>query len=464
MLLDLVIKNGEVVLPEGTFNFEIGIEDGLITKLASEIDEQADRTIDASGKIIIPGVIDGHTHFEMPYSTPAGTFLTSDDFLSGTTAAACGGCTTILDFVTPEPGQSLVEAFNMRKGVASRKAVIDFGLHVILNSASESTQQQMETLQNDYGVTSFKIFTAYKKRGMMLNDGELYGVLSKAKALGALILAHCENEDMINSNTSKLLSEQKNDPQYHALSRPDFVEAEAVQRMGFLSELTGASVLVVHLSSDRGLQMVLDSRLSGERLYAETCPHYLTLTNEVYQRKDAAIFLMSPPLKGKADLERLWKGIALGEISTVGSDHACFTLEQKMKAKVFTEIPGGVQGTENILPILLNGVTQGRITLEQLVKVTSFNPAKLYNLYPRKGTISPNSDADLVIVDPKKKMKLEHKYLHSNLDYSIYEDVNVEGYPIATIARGMLVFQDGQFVGKEGRGNYIFRRVPRFSS
>jgi dihydropyrimidinase len=458
-LLDLVIKNGKVVLPEGLFSFEIGTEDGLITKLARTIDEQTNRTIDASGKIVIPGVIDGHTHFEMPYTTPAGTFITSDDFLSGTIAAACGGCTTILDFVTPEPKQPLVESFKARKELAGRKAVIDYGFHVIVNSASESTHEQLEILQRDYGVTSFKVFTSYKKRGMMLNDGELIDILFKAASLGALILAHCENEEMINTNTSRLLSQQKIDPQYHALSRKDYVEAEAVQRIGFLSQLTGASVLVVHLSSARGLRMILDANATDAKLYAETCPHYLTFTNEVYQRKDAAKFLMSPPLKGKADLERLWEGIALGEISTVGSDHACFSLDQKMKPKIFTDIPGGVQGTENILCILLNGVAQGRITLEQLVKVTSFNPAKLYNLYPRKGTISPNADADLVILDPKKKMKLEAKYLHSNLDYSIYEDISVEGYPVATIARGVLVFEDGQFVGEHTKGNYVFRRA-----
>jgi dihydropyrimidinase len=463
-LLDLVIKNGQVVFPYGTFNFEIGIEDGLITKLARRIDEQTDRTIDASGKIIIPGVIDGHTHFEMPYTTHAGTFRTSDDFLSGTTAAACGGCTTILDFVTPEPKQSLVAAFTARKELASRKAVIDYGLHVIVNNGSESTQEEMGILQKDYGVTSFKVFTAYKERGMMLNDGELFDILSKAASLGTLILAHCENEDMINTNTTELLSQQKTDPQYHALSRPDFVEAEAIQRIGFLSELTRCSVLVVHLSSGRGLKMVVDANATGARLYAETCPHYLTFTDEVYQRKDAAKFLMSPPLKGNADLERLWKGIALGEISTVGSDHACFSLEQKMVPKMFTDIPGGVQGTENILPILLNGVAQGRITLEQLVRVTSFNPAKLYNFYPKKGIISPNSDADLVILDPKKKMKLEQRNLHSNLDYSVYEDVSVEGYPVATIARGLLIFEDGQFVGKQAKGNYIFRRVAGSAS
>ncbi len=459
IMLDLVIRDGKVVLADGTFNFDIGIEDGLITQLAQTIDEQADRTIDAAGKIIIPGVIDGHTHFDMPYVTAAGNFHTSDDFASGTTAAACGGCTTILDFVTPEPKQSLVEAFNERKDLANGKAVIDYGFHVIVNSASEESQEQMDVLVKEYGVTSFKVFTAYKKRGLMLNDGELFEILTKAASLRTLILAHCENEDMINVNTSNLLSQQKTEPQYHILSRPDFVEAEAVQKIGFLSKLTGACVLVVHISSGVGLQMVVDANATGAKLYAETCPHYLTFTNEVYQRKDAAKFIMSPPLKSKADLERLWRGIAVGEISTVGSDHACFSLEQKTRSKVFTDIPGGVQGTENILPILLNGVSQGRITMEQLVRVTSFNPAKLYDLYPKKGIISPNADADLVIIDLKKTMKLEKMNLHSDLDYSIYEDVSVEGYPVATIAHGALVFEDGKFIGTHASGDYIFRRI-----
>jgi len=278
------------------------------------------------------------------------------------------------------------------------------------------------------------------------------------------VLAHCENENMVDSNTSKLITQQKTNPQYYPLSRPDYAEAEAIQKIGFLSKLTCAPVLPVHVSSEAGLQMVSDSNATGARLFAETCPHYLTFTNEVYQRVDAAKFVMAPPLRTKSDLERLWRGIAQGEISTVGSDHACFSLEDKTSSKSFTGVPGGVQGTENILPILLNGVAQGRITLEQLVRVTSFNSSRLYNIFPRKGIILPNADADLVIIDPKKKVKLSRSNQHSNLDYSIYEDIVVEGYPIVTISHGIPVYENGNFVGKGANGGYLFRTVPKSSS
>lgn len=463
-MFDLVITDGKIVSAEGIFNFDIGIENGVITRLAAKIDHQADRVIDAAGKVLIPGVIDGHTHFEMPYTTDAGTFRTADDFVSGTTAAACGGCTTIIDFVTPEPGQSLIDAFKKRKDLAAGRAVIDYALHVIVDSISESTLEEIDVLLKQYGVTSFKVFTAYKKRGLMLDDGQLFRMLAKSASLGTLVLAHCENDDIINGNTSKLIAQQETDPRYYPLSRPDYAEAEAIQRIGFLSSLTGASVLPVHVSSESGLQMIIDSNAMGARLFAETCPHYLTFTEEVYNRRDAAKFVMAPPLRKISDLDRLWTGIARGEIFTVGSDHACFSLGDKTRSNSFTGIPGGVQGTENILPILLNGVARGRMTFEQLVKVTSFNSSKLYNIFPRKGAILPNADADLVMIDPRKKVKLDRTTLHSNLDYSIYEDVIVEGYPVVTIAHGVPLYEDGDFIAKGTTGNYIFRRVPESSS
>ena len=458
MTLDLVIKNGKIVSEYGVVEGDIGIENGYITKIARSIDEKSEQKIDAAGKIVIPGGIDGHVHFQMMYSD--GVF-TADDFYTGTVAAACGGITTIIDFVTPVLNESFITAYRKRRGEADGKVVIDYGLHIIVNDASPERLKEVKTLAEEEGVSSVKVFTAYRKRGLMLDDGALLQVLRLAASKNILVLAHCENEDMINMLASKYLSEDRVSPIYHSMSRPDYVEAEAVQRMAFLTEITGAALLVVHLSSGLGLDKIKDFKSRGVKVFAETCPHYLVFTEDVYRRSDGRLYIMSPPLKLEHDRQQLWKGIADGSITILGSDHACFNRRAKERAERFTEIPGGVQGVENIIPILFSeGVKKNIIGLRRFVELVSTNPAKLYGLYPKKGIIAVNSQADLAVIDPNLRIKLGRETLHSNLDHSIYEGIEVTGYPIHVIHRGEVIVENRIFVGKEGRGTYIKRRKP----
>jgi len=453
-MLDLVVKNAKVIFVDGVYEAEIGIEDGKISKVCKVIDDSAERRLDASGKLVMAGGIDAHTHFQLKYD---GT-LTADDFYTGTVAAACGGITTIIDFITPERGESYIEAYEKRREEADGKAVIDYGLHLCVIDTSEDRLKELETLVKEHGVSTFKFFTAYRKRGLMLDDGSILELMRRCSGLGVMLLAHCENEDMINRNVEKFLSAGLYSPEYHAYSRPDYVEAEAIQRVAFISKLTNTPVLVVHLSSKMGLDAIRKARSEGVRIYAETCPHYLIFTDEVYKREDGAKWIMSPPLKKEHDRQALWKGIADGSIATAGSDHACFTYEQKKKGKKFTEIPGGVQGVENIIPILYSeGVRKGLISLGRLVEITSLNPAKLYGLYPRKGAVMVGSDADLVVIDPNRRVRLGVETLHSNLDHSIYEGIEVVGYPVHTISKGEVIVEDMEFVGKQGRGEYVKR-------
>ena len=456
MVLQLLIKNGKIVSEYGIFEGDIGIENGYITKIARSIDAQSERKIDAQGKLVIPAGIDGHVHFQMHYSD---NIFTADNFYTGTVAAAFGGITTVIDFVTPQPGESFVEAYKKRRDEADGKVTIDYGLHLVVNDASPERLEEVKTLVEKEGVTSVKIFTTYRKRGLMLDDGGILQVLRLAASRKMLVLAHCENEDIINLLVSKYVSEGKFSPIYHTMSRPDYVEAEAIQRLAFLSWVTGASLLVVHLSSGLGLSKINEFRLKGVRVFAETCPHYLVFTEDVYRRPDGRLYLMSPPLKLEHDRQQLWKGIADGNITTLGSDHACFNKRDKERSWKFTEIPGGVQGVENIIPILFSeGVKKGIIGIRRFVELVSTNPAKLYGLYPNKGVIAVNSQADITIIDPNLKVKLGKETLHSNIDHSIYEGMEVSGYPVHVINRGEVIVEDRMFIGKKGRGQYVKRQ------
>ncbi|MDJ0268993.1 MAG: dihydropyrimidinase [Aigarchaeota archaeon] len=455
-MLDLVIRGGNVATEFGIFQADIGVEEGRISKVARLVEEPAERIINAGGKLVIPGGIDGHVHFAMHYSDGV---YTADDFYSGTVAAACGGITTVIDFATPERGQSFIDAFVSRRRQADGEVAVDYGLHLSVVSADARRLAELEELYNKHGVASIKVFTAYRRRGLMLDDGAILDVLREASRLGTLVLAHCENEDIINRNVERFLSKGKTGVEYHGLSRPDYVEAEAIRRLSFFTGLTGAMLLVVHLSSGMGLEAVREARRGGARVYAETCPHYLMFDDSVYRSKDAALYLMSPPLKSPRDREALWDGVVKGGITVMGSDHACFTAKVKRRSEIFTEIPGGVQGTENIIPILYSeGVAKGRLSIERFVALVSANPAKLYGLYPCKGAILPGSDADLTIIDPNMKVKLGRDAMHSRLDHSIYEGIEVRGYPTEVVSRGRVIVENREFVGQRGWGRYLARR------
>jgi dihydropyrimidinase len=448
-VLDLLVKNGKIITESQVFDADIGIEDGKISEISRAISSGAGKTIDAQGKLVLPGLIDGHTHMEMPFM---GT-VTNDDFYSGTVAAACGGVTTIVDFSVQAKGDSLRNTYETWRKKADPKVCIDYSLHMIVRDYNASIRNEIKDIIKE-GITSFKLFMAYKN-SLYLDDGSIFSIMEEVKNYGGLIGLHCENGDVIDCLVSKFLSEGKVEPEYHAKSRPNLAEAEAVNRGIRLAQISGSPMYVVHTSTRFGVEEVRTGAESGFPVYCETCPHYLVFTDEAYRRPDGNRYIMSPPLRSGDDRTSLWQGLANGSVKTVGSDHACFSSAMKAQ-KDFSKVPNGVPGTEVILPILYSaGVTRGLLPINRLVQCTSFNPAKLFGLYPRKGTLAIGSDADIVILDPKKKMRLSVDNLHSNIDYSIYEDVTVTGYPVVTISHGRIVAQDGQIMAKAGQGQFV---------
>lgn len=453
--MDLVVKGGTLVSPSGRYRADIGIQDGRIAQLGTDIEPEGAEVVSAGGKFVLPGAIDAHTHMDWPGS--------ADDFYWGTVAAACGGVTTIVDFAIPGVGQTLQETVAGWRGLADGNACIDYGFHIAIRAVDEGTEAEIEALLNA-GVTSLKMWmTSGHSGGMGVDDGTIWQVMEIAARHGALVGLHCENDPVLRMLNERFLRDGKTTPAYHRLSRPPLVEAEAIRRVATFAEATGCLLYVPHLSSAAGLVAVKEAQRRGVRIVAETCPQFLALTEEVYLRPDAARFVMSPPIKSAADQDALWQGLRDGDLVSIGSDHCPYSDEMKARgADDFTQIPNGVPGTEAIVPLLYGeGVARGRLTLEQMVAVTAENPARMFGLYPRKGVIAVGSDADLLVFDPDRPTRLSHETLHSQIAYSIYDHITVPGYPVATLVRGRVVARDGQFVGESGWGTFQARGLPQ---
>ena len=455
--MDLLIKNAKVVTASETFESNIGVESGRIAAISPSLGARGARIIDAKGMIVIPGGIDAHTHLELPVLTTS----SADDFYSGTVAAACGGITTVVDFVDPKPNQTMVEALADYRGRGDQKVVTDYGLHMMFKGQSLPEIEQIPEVVRK-GVPSFKVYTAYRKRGLMLEDPDILRVMKRVAAAKGLVAVHAESESIIEDLTRRNLSAGNTSAPYHARSRPPEAEAEAISRVTGLAKEAGAALYIVHLSSKAGKTEVERARKEGTKVFAETCPHYLVLTDEALEGEDGRHFVMSPALKKPGDCEALWDGLRQGGvIETVGSDHCPFTSAEKDWGKDdFTKIPNGVPGTEVIIPLLYSeGVRKGRITIFDMVRVSSEAPAKRFGLSPAKGSIAVGADADLVVIDPTKRVKLTADALHSRIDYSIYDRVTTQGYPVLTISRGEVIVEDGEFVGKRGRGRFVPRKT-----
>jgi dihydropyrimidinase len=457
--MDLLVRNARIVTASDIFESDIGIENGRIVSLSRSLKANGARSYDARGKIVIPGAIDAHTHMEFPFM---GT-TSADDFYNGTLAAACGGTTTIIDFVLPRPGQTILDALTEYRAKADPKVAIDYGLHMIFKGQNLGDIEQIPKVV-EQGVPSFKLFMTYRKEGLMLDDIGCYKVMKKVGDAGGLIAVHAENNGIIENLIETNLSAGRTEAKYHALSKPAIAEAEAVSRAARLAQSANVPLYIVHLSSKIGKEAVDSARSNGARIFAETCPHYLVLTEDVYERSDGGNYVMSPALKAKEDGAALWEGLLPGgSIETVGSDHCPFTSEQKNLGKQdFTKIPNGVPGTETIVPILYSeGVRKKRISIFDLVRVTSYAPAVHFGMYPQKGSIMIGSEADLVVIDSEKKVKMSRDVLHTKIDYSIYDHITTEGYPVLTVSRGEVVMENGEFVGKRGKGKFIPRKISQ---
>lgn len=447
--MDLIIKNGTIVSPTATFKADVCVDNGKIVAITADVGTDADKVVDASGKMVLPGAIDAHTHLAMPF----GGTISSDDYYAGTRAAACGGTTTVFDFILQDFGETMVDAIKRRDALCAPDAAVDYAFHVAVKDVSNGLIDTIEDAVN-YGVSSFKVFMVYD---FGVTDGVFYKVLEKAKSCGAMISVHAENKQLIDVLTERYLSEGKTSAWYHYMSRPEFVEGEADIRAIQLAKSLDSKLYIVHLANKEGVQAVERARNEGYQIYAETCPQYLEFTSEVYKRADGRNFVCSPPMKGEESRLALWEAIKKGLITTIATDHCPFRSYEKDWGKDdFTKIPNGCAGIENMYPYMLSAANEGKITFNKAVELCSYNPAKIFGC-DAKGAIEVGKDADIVIYDPTKDFTITNDKMHSDCDHTIWEGIKVKGYPEATYSRGKLVFKDGEFLGERGWGKFIKR-------
>src|SRR6266540_3103694 len=451
-----LIKNGTVITATDRYRGDVLVEDEKIAVIGTSLDIQADKVIDASGKYVLPGGIDVHTHLDMPF----GGATSADDFETGTKAAAFGGTTSIVDFAIQYKGQTLHHAWETWMKKAESKAVVDYGFHMIMTDMNDQVEQEMDALVRE-GVTSFKLFMAY--RGIfMLDDGSIFKALLKTGQNGGTICMHAENGDVIDVLVQRALAAGHTAPKYHALTRPARAEAEATHRAIALAEIADVPIYIVHLSAAEALEMVTEARDRGLPAFAETCPQYLFLSYDNYEEPgfEGAKYVMSPPLRPKETQDRLWRGLAFNDLQAVSTDHRPFCMkEQKVLGKDdFSKIPNGAPGIETRMSLVYDGgVRTGRISLNRWVELTSTSPAKIFGLFPRKGTIAPGSDADIVVFNPAKRQTLSAATLHMKVDYNPYEGREVQGVSEIVVSRGKVIVENGKFVGRAGAGSFIKR-------
>ena len=450
-----IIKNGNVVTAVDNYFADVLIEDGKVAIIGAKLTMEADKIIDASGKLVIPGGIDPHTHMELPFG---GTFA-SDDFRTGTIAAAHGGTTTIIDFAVQYHGESLIQAVDNWHKKAEGKTAIDYGFHLITTDLPDERVPEMRQLINE-GVMSFKLFMAYP--GVFLvDDATIYRAMKNAGKWGGLICMHAENGIVINEIIKQALAEGKTAPKYHALTRPTKAEAEGVHRAIAIAEMAEAPVYIVHLSCADALEEVREARDNGLPAYAETCPQYLFLDYSLYEQEgfEGAKWVMTPPLREKWNQDKLWQGLRGNDLQVISTDHCPFCMKEKeLGLNDFTKIPNGGPGVEHRMSLIYNGgVAGGKIGLNRFVELTSTSAAKLFGLFPRKGTIAVGSDADIVIFDPNEEMTITAAAHHMNVDYSAYEGMKVKGVTKTVLSRGRVVIEDGKYVGKQGDGQFLRR-------
>lgn len=446
---DLLILKGIVVTDTTCDNLDVGIKKGKITALSPNLPANANRIIDARDKLVFPGFIDAHTHMGIPIMDTH----SSDDFESGSIAAAFGGVTTIIDFTVQEKDQTLKDSVEARIKKAQGKSHIDYGLHVNITDEPDIRLWEIPELV-EQGFTSFKVFSTYKEAGMMVNWDQFSLILDKVHQHGGLLMLHAEENDIIETTTQEIISTGNTRAIFHALSRLPDAESSAVFRAAEIAIALEAPLYIVHLSSYAGLEVALEARDLGCELYIETCPQYLVLNEEYYNRQNGHFYITTPPLRSRDDHWSLWEALADGEVDVVATDHCPFTAAQKNRGDgVFYRTPNGLPGVETLFPLMYTyGVKKGRISLQRLVQLLAKNPAKIFGLYPRKGTIQIGSDADLLIWDPNQEYAITTDNLHGTADWSPYEGMKISGKLEYTILRGQVLVQNGNFIGETVKG------------
>ena len=454
----ILIKNGEIVTDSKTYLSDILLSGGKIVSIAEKITDTADRTIDAQGKYIFPGGIDPHVHLDMPFMGE----VSADNFESGTAAAVAGGTTFVIDFVIPGRGQSLLEALQGWHNKA-KNAVTDYSYHMAVTWFDDSVAREMEQCVQNEGIPSFKVFLAYKG-AIGVSDAELLQTMKKAKELGALVNTHCENAELVAYLQDKLFAEGKIDPKYHALSRPSYVEGYGTHTVITFAEATGCPVYIVHVTCQEAISEIAQAKARGVQVFGETCPQYLLLDGSVYEKEnfESAAYVMSPPIRPKGHDKALWDGVQSGNLEVIGTDHCPFNLkgQKELGRDDFRKIPNGAAGIEERLKLLYSyGVLENKISLNQFVDLTSTRAAKIYGLYPQKGAIMVDSDADLVIWDPEIEGIISAKTHHQKVDTNIFEGFKTKGSPAFVLVGGKVVFEEGNLNVKTGAGRFIKRQA-----
>ena len=463
---DTVIRNGTLATAADIFEADLGIVDGRIAALGRNL-APGRREIDARGKWVLPGGVDAHCHLDQP-TTNGSVF--ADDFLSGTRAAACGGTTTVIPFACQNRGDSMPAVVADYHARAEGKAIIDYAFHLIVSDPTEQLISQDLPRLVQEGYTSFKLYMTYDD--LKLNDRQVLELLDLARRLGAMPMIHAENADFIGWLTDRLLGAGLTQPRYHADSRPMLVEREATHRAISMSELADVPILIVHVSGREAVEQIHWAQGRGMQIYAETCPQYLVLTEHDLGGHgfEGAKCICSPPPRDKANQAVIWDGLASGLFSIVSSDHAPFRYKDPQGKMLrgdetaFNWVPNGVPGIETRLPILFSeGVVKGRISVQRFVELTATNPAKLYGLYPRKGSLAIGGDADIVVYDGERTVTIRNEMLHHDVDYTPYEGLEITGWPELVLSRGDIVFENGDCIGEPGRGLFLRRAAPELA-
>ena len=461
--MGVVIRGGTIVNAGERFEADVKVEGRTITGIGSDLrTSTGDTMIDAQGRYVLPGFIDPHVHMELPFMAT----VSIDDFETGTASGIAGGTTSIIDFCIPAPGTSLIDGLATWKQRAA-KATADYSFHMAITGWGENTANEMRAVVRDHGITSFKVFMAYKG-AIMVDDHALYQVMKTAAEIGAVVTVHAENGDVVWNLQKELVAKGLTGPEYHPVSRPSAVEGEATERALTMARLHDAAAYIVHMTCRESVRALERAKINGQRCYGETCPQYLLLDDKVFDAPDfgGSAYVMSPPIRPRhlGHHEALWSGLANGMLDSVGTDHCPFTHEQKkMGAKDFTKIPNGAAGIEDRLAILYtHGVAGGHFSLEKLVELGATAPARIFGL-TKKGTVAVGMDADLVIFDPNTKGYRSSKTHFSKADRSIFEGFEVKGKVERTIVGGRVAFENGKLMAEKGSGRFIARKPTHFA-
>ena len=455
-MFDLLIKSGTLVTAEWTAKGDLGIKDGKIAAIGDwGKTVSASNVIDANGRLVMPGLVDPHVHISQTFRDRR----SADDFYTGTVSAAYGGNTTIIDFATQwDKSRDLLETFEHRRQEAEGQAVLDYCFHACPTQSSEDSVSILPQLIAR-GVPSFKVYLTYKKQGRMMDDAVLYEMLKKIGECGGMLAVHAENQPMADWNEESFLRKKLSSAEHFPEYKPNLAEAEAINRAVYINRWARGNLFIAHLSTAEGLDIIRKAQQEGMKVFAETCTHYLTLTKDVYKGKDGHNFICSPPLRSQKDVEAMWQGVVDGTLSIISSDHVGYSKEQKaLGGGDFSQTPNGIPGMEERLPVIYTeGVKGKRISINKLVALLSTNPARMWGLFPQKGSLVPGTDADIVIVDTDKEVTLSKEVLHSPADWTPFEGKKVSGLAWATILRGRVIMQDGAFKGQRGEGMFLKR-------